>query len=697
MLKIRGSNGVVNYQSIKGSNGRSAYEYAKAGGYTGSEADFTRLMSYDAEKIDNELSNQIDNEITAREQAVASLNARLGQQTVFVAEGATQEDAEAWLETNGDTTKLYLMPDETFWQYKSITEVIDGGASYTNLLPTATDTDGSIYNSIGYKTKTRLSGSSGSASDNDINCASGFFSCKAGDVLRIKGFYPPQGVASYVIGYNGTTYLKSQTFEPANNTVSGNSTYQWTTGTWYELDGVDLLTTTVTIELTSDNFGSDFNAIRFSGIISDDTIVTINEEIVENSTTITVVQKWTSTGHGLLATSYDEIIATLNSIVTAHTEKINALKTGIETTLTDSEKLTAIKNWDKPVYDYLPITLLSTERAKPALTASDRTVDAVYAKYRALMAKYPRYITETNLGKSTASDTFEAMDILRFDFKEPDGLVQSSRYTVNEMKPKIILMSGVHCEYAGIYGLYYALEEITENPEFDDIRRNAHIIVVPCSNPFGLTSQTKIEGWQMSHDNANGVAIHNNFGVEYNTYNANVPLGSFNYGGTEAYSELETQYMDKLMSDNSDAIAFVSCHNYNNDLVFGSMAIWASSATAYMCNLAYRLIDKISKAWHNKYGDVLKDGIDTYKNENLPDGEYRLGYAQFSTSAGTEQLNATKYGIQATNLEISDNMRAFSNAQFSSDVMTHGAEVYANYLRIILSSYNYTDKEEQYK
>ena len=651
---------------------------------------------------ENDGKNYVDSEITTVEQAIASLNARLGQQTVLVAEGTTQEDALAWLESNGDKTKVYLMPDETFWQYKETTEV--GGIAYTNKMPKAimgSDQTTGWLEEKGYTEKARLS-SSGSASTSYTAvagmCVSGYIPAKTGDVVRIKNFYSPDGVAGYTISYNSSkTKVTHKTF----GITSANENFEWGTSNygsadWYTVEGVKKPEGVTTFTLTSENFGSGVEFIRFSGCITEDTIVTINEEISEGGGTV-IVEKWASTGHGLVATSYDEIIASLTSIVNAHTKEIESIRNGVLGKLTDAEKLERIKNWDKPVYDYSEITLLSDDRTKPALTTSDRTVSAVYAKYRALMAKHPKYITETNLGKSTSSDTFSAVDILRFDFKEPDGLVQSSNYTVNETKPKIILMSGVHNEYAGIYGLYYALEEIAENPEFDDIRRNAHIIVVPCSNPFGLTSQTQIDDWQMSHVNANGIAIHNNFGIEYNTYNKDVPLGSFNYGGIEAYSELETQYIDNLMAENSDAIAFVTCHNFNNDLVFGSMAIWASSATAHMCNLAFRLIDKISKAWHNKYGSELQEGIETYKNDALPDGETRLGYAQFSTSAGTEQLNATKYGIQATNLEISDNMRVFNNKQFSSDVMTHGAEVYANYLRIVLSSYNYTDKEEYYK
>lgn len=599
-----------------------------------------------------------------------------------------------------DTTKMYVLPDGFIYAYMQTTVV--GGSSYTNKLPQASmgaDQATGWVDGKGYTQNARLSGSTGAVSTGYTTvqgmCVSGYIPAKAGDVIRIKGFYAPEGVAAYVVSYKGTTTVKNKQFKTTDNG-------KWREDTWYTLDTTELNLGTATFTLNSENFGSDFDAIRISGCITENTIITVNEEIKEGGGTA-IVEQWTSTGHAFVPADYDDEIANLKLIANAHTtdisnldERVLKIESGIPN-IADEEKLARIKNWDKPVYDYSPITLLSDERAKPALTASDRTVDAVYSKYRALMARHPRYITETNLGKSTSSDTFAAVDILRFDFKEPDGLVQSSRYSVNETKPKIILMCGVHNEYAGIYGVYYALEEIAENPEFDDIRRNAHIIVVPCSNPFGLTAQTKIEGWQMSHVNANGVAIHNNFGVEHNTYNANANVGEFNYGGVEPYSELETQYIDRLMSENSDAIAFVSCHNYNNDLVFGSLAIWASSATAYMCNLAYRLIDKISKAWHNKYGSALQEGINTYKTDALPEGETRLGYAQFSTSAGTEQLNATKYGIQATNLEISDNMRAFVDKQFSSEVMSRGAEVYANYLRTILTAYDPADKEAYYK
>lgn len=61
-------------------------------------------------------------------------------------------------------------------------------AGYTNLVPTSTDTDGSIFNGTGYKDNARLS-SSGSVSGTALNgsVTTGFIPCKAGDIIRMKG------------------------------------------------------------------------------------------------------------------------------------------------------------------------------------------------------------------------------------------------------------------------------------------------------------------------------------------------------------------------------------------------------------------------------------------------------------------------------------------------------------------------------
>lgn len=629
---------------------------------------------------------------------VADLNVRIGQQHLLFAEGETVEEALAWLAENGDTTKVYVLPDGFFYEYKQT--IVEGNApTHTNILPLAVNTDGSPYVGLngekGYKTDYRLNSSLAEVAQSGM-CCTGYLPITPGatGVLRFKNITVSGTKGGYIYAYK-SDFSSGVGANSAFETTLSNS-YDATSGVYTITLGQTAGTNGVTIGGFSGLNQAHYLRVSI-GNINENTIITWNEEITEGGGT-EIIETWASTGQAFVPTDYDGQIANLTNITDAQTKAIAELQEAFETgnigELTEAEKIQKIKTWDKPVYDSAPVTLIADSRVKPALTTSDRSISAIYAKYRALMAAYPRYITETNLGACTSSSTFSAVDMLRFDIKEPDGITDtntpSSRH---ETKPKIIFMSGVHTEWVGVWGLYYAIEEIVTNPDFDDIRRNAHIIVVPCSNPFVLSNQT-VSGWTTTHVNANGVAIHNNFGVDHSTSGT---VGEYNYGGSTPYSELETQYIDKIMADNPDAVAFVSCHNCDYDTYHGAPIIWASSATYHMCNVVFRLIDKISKAWVNKYGDTLKAAIDEYKT-NMDDGDYRLGFTSMSTSAGTEQKNALKYGIQGVNVEITRMMKVFSgNTDGTSEVMTHGAEVYANLMRTLLAAYSYTDKEAYYK
>lgn len=637
------------------------------------------------------LASELETEITAREQAVASLNARLGQQTVLAAEGTTQAEAEAWLKTNGDKTKVYLMPDETFWLYKKTTEVVENcGASYTNLLPLAKDTDRTtIYNGKGYVENTKLSGSGGGTSTagtgKEAMCSSGFiFPVVAGDKLRIKNAFPITGSNHYVVGYD------------SSNARTGNDTILFDTTDDGGLEFVVYTATTYTIEddgtivytINTEKLGANVNAVRICAGMDENTIITLNEEIKEGTgTTTVVVEKWVTTGHRLIATDYDEIIATLNSIVTAHTEEIKALKEGVGTALTDDEKLERIKTWDAPIYDaHIPVFELSVE--KSAVTSEDKTVDAVYAKYDALMAKHPNYITKTNLGMCSDGVT----PVYCYDFRESEPhRGTSGKKEWSETKTKAILVSGIHWEWGGIFALYNALEEIADNPELFDLRRNAHLIVLPVCNPYAVAN--------MSVRNANLVEIHRNFEVDfiYPNESGYIELGERSHGGTEPLSEVETQYIDNIMKENTDSALFLTCHSNQHDEVWGTGFTWASPATYYMCNLHYRLVDKLSKSWMDRFGETLEQGIADYKTENLADGDTRLGSAYLSTTNGTETKQATKYGIQATNIEVCDTFwvhgtKANPEANLSSFTMSRGAEVYVNFLLTAFGVYDHKDK-----
>lgn len=61
-------------------------------------------------------------------------------------------------------------------------------AAYTNLLPLATDTDGSIFNTVGYMTGARLSSSGGISAANGMD-ATGFIPVAWGDMVSLRGIH----------------------------------------------------------------------------------------------------------------------------------------------------------------------------------------------------------------------------------------------------------------------------------------------------------------------------------------------------------------------------------------------------------------------------------------------------------------------------------------------------------------------------
>lgn len=70
--------------------------------------------------------------------------------------------------------------------YDTIDDVYYTSGGYTNVVPTSIDTDGTIYNGIGYANGYRIS-SSGSPTAYSGSVATGYIAAVKGDVIRIKG------------------------------------------------------------------------------------------------------------------------------------------------------------------------------------------------------------------------------------------------------------------------------------------------------------------------------------------------------------------------------------------------------------------------------------------------------------------------------------------------------------------------------
>ena len=79
-----------------------------------------------------------------------------------------------------------------------------------NMLASAIDTSGNIYNSKGWKDSTRLSSSGGDSSANGMS-TTGYIPCKKGDVITLKGInHKPAGSTNYrLIFYTSSFALNS--------------------------------------------------------------------------------------------------------------------------------------------------------------------------------------------------------------------------------------------------------------------------------------------------------------------------------------------------------------------------------------------------------------------------------------------------------------------------------------------------------
>lgn len=628
--------------------------------------------------------NTLSNE-KADQSEVDDLKAQGLQQSPAYPEGDTVEECLAWLAENGDQSKMYLLPDGMLYAWQLTEKEVDDGPAYTNRLPLATDTDrttiyGGDYNgdgvNDGYITGKRLS-SSGSESTEAAACASGFiFPVAEGSVIRIKGAAPIQSSASaYLITYDSANTKVGHAEMPKTSDKS-----DWSSTTTKSYYSYDAQNNEITITLDS-TFGTGYNAVRFSaGTITAATIVTVNEEIKEGGgTTIVTEYAWASTGRAFVPANYEGRIIDLEAQTAENTADIAKLLSGV---VDIGDDLAYIREWDAPIYDNTPVWELSTEKA--ALTSTDKTVAAVYAKYDALMAEHPDFITRTDLGLCSDGATH----VYRYDFRERESRHQSG-FEWSETKPKFIVVTGIHREWNGIYSMYNALAEIATNSELAELRRNVHFIVIPVLNPYSISGPYATVGHAANY---NGVEIHRNFEVGFTVAGE----GTIHYSGETALSEVESQYLDDILKANTDAAYFLTCHSFDRDKTWGVGFLWGSSATKYMCNLAFRVIDKMGKAWHKRYGTTWEQGI---ANANsgytaLDAGDYRIGHAALTNTPGCEQRQATKYGIQATNFEVGETMFVLDETSLSAKALTHGTEAYVNFFLTAMGCYDYKDKRD---
>ena len=133
-----------------------------------------------------------------------------------------------------------------------------------NLLPQAIDTDGTIYNGIGFKNNWRLSGDTGLAKENTGYSLTGFIPWTNGDVVRIKNIAGMTGDTAYIWTYDkdlNPLYLIDNNYVGITKNVLEYTWDSWTSSIYAD---------------------AKYIRISFAGTLSTSTVITVNEEITDD-------------------------------------------------------------------------------------------------------------------------------------------------------------------------------------------------------------------------------------------------------------------------------------------------------------------------------------------------------------------------------------------------------------------------------
>lgn len=281
------------------------------------------------------------------------------------------------------------------------------------------------------------------------------------------------------------------------------------------------------------------------------------------------------------------------------------------------------------------------------------TSDETYQLYDDLMSKHPDYITKTLLGNEATG-----IPMYRYDFKVKQEQGGDAVPVI-----KIMILSGTHPEYIAIRSLYKVMESIAErwesNKAIEALRWNVDFIIIPIASPWAVDNNSRV--------NSNGVDMARNFpaGWVQGSY-VEPPSLSSTYGGTEPLSELEAQYINNVLEENTDIVLGIDFHNqYSQEYTFWT-AMYKANSLEYRISCAFmKLINRLTKKKFDYISDSYKIGI---VDTGLPGGSFGRQVYEYSS-------------IGMTFESCNNNIAGFSN---KSDIITITHDAFINFLNIYL-------------
>lgn len=238
----------------------------------------------------------VDNKIT-------DLKAQKSQLRVQIPEvNDTMENALAWLIENGDTSKMYVLPDGYIYAYTIGKEEV-----YTDVL-----------RDIGYQENMRIN-SSGvivewTTSDADVT---GYIPCKTGDIIGVKEMPIPSAYTSGAYWNQVAAYDSNKAYI-AKSSLCLDDDYPDSYG--HALDAVSEDGNIVQFTVKKSIFGENVAYIVINAKdITDESEVYVNSTIVSG-------YGWRNTGHAFVPADYEDRIIELEETTADHEERLKTLE-----------------------------------------------------------------------------------------------------------------------------------------------------------------------------------------------------------------------------------------------------------------------------------------------------------------------------------------------------------------------------------
>lgn len=241
-------------------------------------------------------------------------------------------------------------------------------------------------------------------------------------------------------------------------------------------------------------------------------------------------------------------------------------------------------------------------------TYSEIKSSDIYARWDALVDKFPTYITKTDMGLDAS------------------GTKHIYAYQMNFAKRpiyKIVWLCNQHGGSANGDHIMGALisaimaEDLCgtghrHNSWLNWLRNNVSINVMPCCNPWGLDN--------LQRTNYNGVNLNRNWDTS-SWENYPTGQGTPDYKGPSAASEVETQYMVSFINsvnpdvviDNHTLGGVDGAHDANSGMFIIGQPYIASNKAYLDCFSKYRDVFK------SEYGMTLSNGYDNISQHLVPD------------------------------------------------------------------------------